>query len=210
MLFHPPLGMKTTASTLLDYWRFHGMLCGPAASRRCVESFARGAIIFMPSSYDPDGFNTSDPSDLLPFEVRKLTLLKYYFLVAWSLTGLSSLLRQTQTLAAYEVGAGPRAQPFWSPPHEPPHPLAVHPSVVDALTRRAGGATAKLVRCFEFRFRLVGLWVTMHHYLCSDVATGEERLHLVEVYQLNRVTAAAWVVGVAAIIFEVMKRLCGW
>ena len=170
------------------YTQFHSMLCSPNVAAACVPSFD-GTIIFMPSTYEPNAFQaaTQQQAALLPYEVTKLTVAKYYFLVLWSLTGLSSLLRQTQTIQASDDRADKGshvAEPLRS------HPLAVDTLVVDAIAARHG--TVRLVRRFEFRFRLVGLWVAMHHYAARDVS-GRETLSLVEVYRLSKVcVAVAW------------------
>ena len=200
MLFAPPLGAASAPPVLNDFWRFHGMLCGPSAAQRCVDSFAGGTILFMPNSYKPESFNTADIATRLPYEVLKLTVIKYYWLVLWSLTGLSSLLRQTKTVEAVDFFSelGKREQQLAASPH----PLAVDPRVVDALERRHGPIT--LTRRFEFRFRLIGLWVAMYHYLSTD--PSGEKLHLVEVYKLNKLACAAWLWGVAALVLEFVLR----
>mmetsp|Transcript_19245 Transcript_19245/g.39247 ORF Transcript_19245/g.39247 Transcript_19245/m.39247 type:complete len:195 (-) Transcript_19245:151-735(-) len=191
---------------LHDYYRFHSMLCGLAASRRCVESFD-GTILFMPATYDPASFDADDSATLLPFEVPSLTVLKYYLLVLGSLTGLCSLLGQTRTLDASE-GDNLRAP-------SNPHALTVHPNVVACLARRSqatgggpAGATVRLVRRFEFRFRLVGLWVAMHHYRTTADESGNERLSLVEVYTFDRKVCAAWACAIMALVLEAVRRLC--
>ena len=62
------------------YPQFHGMLCGRSVAAACVPSFD-GTIVFMPSTYDPSSFLTAtEQRTLLPYEVTKLTVIKYYFL----------------------------------------------------------------------------------------------------------------------------------
>ena len=189
-LFHPPLGSAA-------YHQFHGMLCGPSAAAACVQSFD-GTIVFAPSTYDAEDFRAATQNNLpLPFEVQSLTVLKYYLLVLFSITGLCSLLRQTQTMQASDTIAsgGKIAEPPAS------HPLAVHPLVVDSIVSRHGirgdGSSVRLVRRYEFRFRLIGLWVAMHHY-CARDASGKETLSLVEVYKAAPPLVLAAGVGAAA------------
>lgn len=193
----PLAAASESSQQMLDYWRFHGMLVGPAAARRCVKSFD-GVILFMPSTYDPAAFQAEDAAQnvSLPFEVRTLTLLKYYALVLWSLTGLCTLLRQTRTLdAAGEDDEKPLL----------PTPLAVHRNVVECLRARTGASRVTLARRFEFRFRLIGLWVAMHHY--RSASGGEGRLHLVEVYQFDRRVCAAWACAIAALAIPQLWRV---
>ena len=186
------------APLLCDYRRFHGMFCGVDAARRCVASFD-GTILFMPATYDPVAFvDATTKAGPLPFEVQRLTTAKYYLLVLGSLTGLCTLLGLTRTVDASE-GLGvvqPKA-----------HSLAVHPAVIESLKRRANAAAdALLVRRFEFRFRLIGLSVAMHHYLTTEEG-GATRLNLVEVYAFDRklCLAAAW--AIAAILLDVLLRV---
>ena len=152
MLLLPSLSAGECAGPLLHYTRFHGMLCGPAAAARCVKSFD-GTIIFMPSNYDAEAFSQAAAAQRpLPYEVRSLTLLKYYLLVLTSFTGLCSLLRQTRTVDARE---GEALDDSGCSPS-----LAVDRRVVEALAARSGaGAGVRLVRRFEFHFRLIGLRV---------------------------------------------------
>lgn len=178
-LLFPALGAS-------PYHRFHGMLCGPAVAAQCISAFD-GTIVFMPATYRPEDFAAAvrEERTLMPYEVQALTLLKYYLLVLWSMTGLCSLLRQTQTVDASElVGGDGEKRAVAKPPED--HALSVHPFVVDALASRHGVAgvrdSVRLIRRFEFRFRLTGLWVAMHHYKGVD-AHGVETLSLVEVYR---------------------------
>ena len=183
-----------------SFLRFHGMLCGPDVARSCVSAF-NGTILFMPASYDPDAF-LGDRQAPLPHEVRSLTSLKYYALVLCSLTGFCSLLRLTEVISAQEVplacSGGTRAS----------HPLSVHPSVIDALARRhADGLreSVRLIRRYEFKFRLVGLWVAMHHYASTN-RRGERTLSLVEVYDVPKVCiACAW--AAVAVILHIVLRV---
>ena len=201
------------------FLRFHGMLCGPAAAQRCIRAFT-GSIVFMPASYEPAGFLcATEQQSRLPYEVTSLSLMTYYGLVLGSLTGLCTALKLTRILEASSSSAllpsssssseptTAATQPLAEPPQS--HPLAVHPQVVEALAARHGvrgqPSSVKLVRRFEFRFRLVGLWVAMSHYLARD-ERGRETLSLVEVYRVSKVCAAAAWAGVALILDFVLRR----
>ena len=176
------------AGSMADFTRFHGMHCGIQTAQRCVSSF-NGVIIFSPSSYTMDSTSSfpmdstssfPNAEDVSPFEVRrKLTVARYYLLVLCTLTGLSTLIGLTKTIDASEGSAAQAVT----------HPLHPDAQMLKYLERRAG-APVRLVRRFEFRFRLVGLHVVMLHYL-SD---SDGRLHLVEVYEAGGALrlAAPW------------------
>jgi hypothetical protein len=170
-LLQPALGASA-------YSAFHGMLCGPATAARCVDSF-NGTILFMPSTYEPDKFRNH--RERLPHEVKSLTLLKYYALVLFSLTGLCSMLRQTETLDANEDAAALAASDDCGANRD--HPLRVHPIVIHALASRHG--SAQLVRRFEYRFRLLGLHVCMYHFRGRVDGSQQDSLSLVEVYKFG-------------------------
>jgi hypothetical protein len=68
-----------------------------------------------------------------------------------------------------------------------PPALRLPPAAIDYVARvgRAGpGTHPRLVRRFEYRFRLLGIHVAMYHLTTVDEDGGQERLHLVESYQL--------------------------
>ena len=181
-----------------EYHRFHGMLIGPAGARRCIESF-NGTILFMPASCNQSAFEVS--AERLPYEVTTLTMAKYYLLVIASFTGLCSLLRQTETLAAGNVADDSSALPCNGK-------LKVNAQTLECLAHRAGGGAVRLVRKFEFRFRLIGLCVAMYHFSTGLLSFGEERLSLVEVYDLDWKVCGAWAWAVALVRGErVLKML---
>ena len=173
-----PMRLHQPALGASAYSAFHGMLCGPAIAARCVDSF-NGTILFMPSTYEPDKFRNH--RERLPHEVKSLTLLKYYALVLFSLTGLCSMLRQTETLDANEDAAALAASDDCGANRD--HPLRVHPIVIHALASRHG--SAQLVRRFEYRFRLLGLHVCMYHFRGRVDGSQQDSLSLVEVFKFG-------------------------
>jgi hypothetical protein len=162
------------AASLQDYVNFHGMMCHPTTAQRCVESFD-GKIVFAPTGYSE--------STLPMFEYRvddsallSLDIYTYYFLVVASLTGLSTLCRQTRFLAADEKEEILSAkEPFVSTFHPE---LRVEPFVWNYISPSEEKILLK--RRFEYEFQgLVPIKVIMLHLMCED------RLHLVEVYQCD-------------------------
>ena len=92
---------------LETYYRFHGMLIGPSAARECCDSFARGTILFMPSSYrlgenDERGKSRAG-ARLSRWDASGVTVSRYFLLVVLSFTGLSTLLGLTETIDAREL-----------------------------------------------------------------------------------------------------------
>ena len=91
-----------SSPTLAEYTRFHRMLIGPAAARRCIKSFT-GCILLLPAHVcvDASKFQPSHLRGCSPYEVRfQLDLFVYYLFVLCSNTGLSSLLCRTKTVDA--------------------------------------------------------------------------------------------------------------
>ena len=119
------------SATLADYARFHRMLVGPAAARRCVESFEGGVVVFAPAAANtPAAF---PPRGKSAFDLAgSLSVFSYYFLVATSFTGLSTLLGLTTTFVATEDRDGLDRAGRLDP----------DPAVVAYVARRAG-ATAR-------------------------------------------------------------------
>jgi len=196
-----PLSSILSSDPLNDYYRFHGMLCPFGAAHRCIQTFD-GIVLFMPATYDPRSF---DSAATLPHEVKNLTTLTYYLLVLSSFTGLCSMLCLTETMDA-------RAGADLAPPHKSPHPLAIHPNVLSCLKQRNRRSDIRLVRRFEFRFRLLGLWVCMHHYLTTDSTTNpstscEGELNLVEVYTFDRRVLAAWALAATGLVLNAARQL---
>jgi hypothetical protein len=112
--------MTTTASTsgtrsmknnnnhkasLKDYTAFHGMLCGPKAARRVMQTFEGGAVVFgSQEAYDVANSGKSNVADLdvTGLRVFSLNIFSYYFLVLVSLTGCCSALGCTKVIEAIE------------------------------------------------------------------------------------------------------------
>ena len=120
-------------------------------------------------------------------------MINYYLLVLGTLTGLSTFLRLTEVVDASEVQDAIKV-------HK--HPLHPAPAVLAYLERRCG-SPCKIVRRFEYRFRLVGLHVIMLHFKSDD-----GRLHLVEVYKTKKLMAllptALLLVGVLVAVAAVL------
>jgi hypothetical protein len=164
-------------ATLSDYTHFHGMLCRPATASRCINSFAGGTILFMPSTYTASILRQFDYS---PNGV--LTLFSYYLLVLLSLTGLSTLLRLTDFRVAMQMNDGSQREEalpveLTSTYNEN---LRVEQFVLDYCKKHTGANKLYLKRRFEYQFGVVGLDVVMLHFECD-----KNKLHLVEVYQFK-------------------------
>jgi len=160
--------------TLDEYAAFHGMFCFPTTASRCISSFSSPPL-FMPS------FAARSSTTFLNYKANYLNLATYYLLVILSLTGLSSLLNLTTTIAAVEHNpskVGTEALELDSKP--------LHPAIVAHLDS-IGDGPVSLKRRFEYHFPLaLSLRVVMLHFSATDKASGEERLHLVEVYETFR------------------------
>lgn len=80
-----------------DYIDFHGMLCVPSVASKCIDSF-NGKILFMPRDYKSKGIDR--------YCYSRISLIDYYTLVVYSLTGLSTLLNMTSLSHAEESMEG--------------------------------------------------------------------------------------------------------
>ena len=87
--------------SIKDYTAFHGMLCGPVAAHRCIQSFQGGALLFA----SQEDYDTST-GDLYEFDHNampmRLDLWSYYLLVLASLTGCCSALGCTKVVSAID------------------------------------------------------------------------------------------------------------
>ena len=171
-----------SAASLSDYSNFHGMFCRPATASRCVDSFAGGTILFMPSSYTEKTLPSYDCS-----AKGVLTPLSYYMLVLYSLTGLSTLLRLTVFRMAREFPAETKADPSLMT-SKYNSLLRVEPFVLEHCKRHTNAQSIHLKRRFEYKFKLVGLEVVMLHFFCD-----QNKLHLVEVFHFNNWIVRNWV-----------------
>jgi hypothetical protein len=180
-----------TAASLQDYVNFHGMLCHPKTTQRCIQSFD-GSIVFAPTGYSestlPMFEYTGDGSSLL-----RLNIFTYYLLVLTSLTGLATLCRQTRFLAADEKEETlSRKEPFVSSFHPE---LRVEPFVWKYINPSEEKMILK--RRFEYEFKgFVPIKVIMLHILCQD------RLHLVEVYQCDNLFFRGLLLRVQQLMFR--------
>jgi len=207
----------STPPTLKDYERFHGMLVGPSAAQRCIASFS-GRILFMPSRYSRDKHTfPSDGSGMSKWEVTSLNLFSYYGLVVASLTGLSTLLGCTETIDARAVQDDEDAE-LPRLKSRRTLSLSLEKIVLDYLSQpppitsgcsstTVAPSCVKLVRRFEYHFKLCGIRVMMLHFVSVRPdgkveydEEGKERLHLVEVYECGTVYLVSQVVAVGALM----------
>jgi hypothetical protein len=198
-------------ASLDDFKAFHGMLCGKEAALRALQTFEGGAITF--ASQDAYDAANSGKTDIVDLDFD-LTIVNYYFLVAVSFTGFSTLLGSTKLLEAIEYvdnddGDGD------APPNTPPLrfkrgdktcieslkvettvPLRCSPETMEYVIDKSlavGPATTipelTLIRKFEYDF---GGWFTvmMLHFLCTN-----GRTHLVEIYRFDEETKVGTAVG---------------
>jgi hypothetical protein len=175
--------VTTSRVSVSDYANFHGMVCRPRTASRCIDSFAGGTILFMPSTYTPKTLATFDCST-----IGLLTPLSYYMLVLLSLTGLSTLLRRTDFRTAREFASDDTkdAEATLTSQHNPL--LRVESHVLDYCKSKSDSNSLILKRCFEYEFKLVGLEVIMLHFQCD-----RNKLHLVEVYHFHHWIWQDWV-----------------
>mmetsp|Transcript_26052 Transcript_26052/g.43465 ORF Transcript_26052/g.43465 Transcript_26052/m.43465 type:complete len:211 (+) Transcript_26052:43-675(+) len=181
--------------SLEDYTNFHGMLCSPMTAQRCIDSFDGGTVLFLPNTHCS---NTIAKHDAAPV----FSVLTYYLLVMFSLTGLSTLLKATKFRHAKEYSNQP---PVTGPLASlSDRDLVVNESVCNFVKDQQRGETTMddcltLERQFEYEF-LGGLSVVMFHLICQN-----NRLHLVEVYQIkNKVLGA--VVAVFSETISIISR----
>lgn len=196
----PRASLAATQPSIADFTRFHGMHVAPSVARSCIAAFDDGCIVFAPSSYASADFALGETSR---FEVRGLGLLKYYLLVLASLTGLCTILGQTEIIDAREGAIEADGS----------HRLHPSPAILAYVEQRAG-APIRMVRRFEFVFRLVRLRVVMLHFASMG---NEEKgirpaLHLVEVYEKPRAASlflapAAAAAGLAVLLARLLSFL---
>ncbi|CAB9500277.1 expressed unknown protein [Seminavis robusta] len=171
-----PASPASANSKLHEFTHYHGMLCSPTTASRCCDAFQGGTILFMPSSYTRDTFQNYEYSGK-----GVLTPLSYYLLVLLSLTGLSTLLKQTVFRMATEIPQDQQeeanAASLTSQYNE--H-LQVDDYILEHCKQHTNATSLQLKRRFEYQFRLVGLDVVMLHFQCD-----QNKLHLVEVFHLN-------------------------
>lgn len=194
-------------ATLNEYRAFHSMLCPPHVAKRCIDSLVgAGGGVFLFGTPDAHAGGRADCTSFWG-------VWPYYFLVLYSLTGLSTLLRLTDEVDAREFSVGDKAPipeegSKWLR-SERNESVAVSNSAIECC-RRAGSnqrgkqkcedteklPSIRLRRRFEYDFRLIGLNVIMLHFMttASTAKGGEsellgadsrELLHIVEVFQFR-------------------------
>ena len=155
------------------------MLCMPPTAKACCESFD-GQIVFMPADTPA---SLSDSTD-------KLSVVTYYLLCALSGTTLSTQRGLTDIVDCRDVAGKEQAvltkDGQLSPLLTSTRNAAISVSL-ESLQYVAKQANVddisqfRIVRRFEYDFRLLGLNVIMIH-IQSEV---DDRLHLVEVYDFR-------------------------
>lgn len=131
-----------------------------------------------------------------------LSPLTYYLLVVVSFTGLSTLLGMTDSVDAREVGVKDGAAVIASG-KEGDDDITLAPLLrsirfptniavsIDALKYVAKHSNVdklsefRIVRRFEYDFRLIGINVIMIHMVSPAREGGPRPLHLIEVYQVR-------------------------
>lgn len=171
-----PAADRPTDATLTDYTNFHGMMCRPSMAQRCIDSFS-GTILFMPTD--------TCPTDIARYDCGNgiLNLWSYYLLVIFSLTGLSTLFKQTKFLVAETV---PLQQVNLIDDEtivsKHNSVLKVDQNILNYVVNQTNSSSLQLQRKFEYHFGgLVPVSVMMLHFVCN-----KGLLHLVEVYQVER------------------------
>lgn len=169
---------RPSVATLDDYTNFHGMLCRPRTAQRCIDSFT-GTVLFMPVHCD----DTSPAIARYDCSNGMLTLWSYYALVLVSLTGLSTLFKQTKFLVAQQVPPEQEQANVDQLVSQHCHPpLSVTQNVLDYVLQQTDSFSLQLTRRFEYHFGgLVPVSVIMLHLVCD-----KGLLHLVEVYRVER------------------------
>jgi hypothetical protein len=183
-----PVRMTVANPPLSDYIAFHGMLISPPSAQRCIDSF-NGVVLFADqSTYD-------NRMDLKYFDFNRtrlpLTIWSYYVLVAFSLTGLCSLLGQTKLLTCNDAeNKECRADDEKEVAVDSIEiqNLRIPTYAIRYVIQRANDlkcdsekavSTLQLTRRFEYNFGGF-LSVMMVHFVCCN-----GRKHLVEVYRVE-------------------------
>jgi hypothetical protein len=175
----PKTGVVPSAE---DYKAFHGMVCGLSASKRCIDSFDGCAIFADRSEIESD-------KDISNFDYLRtwplgFNLLSYYFLVVLSLTGLCTLLGNTQLLVVRDENHQTISKETVVASESHKH-LRVPAKIIDYMMERSRALSEiddsanpeiMLHRRFEFNFG-DHLSVVMFHFVCNN-----GRKYLVEVY----------------------------
>jgi len=131
-----------------------------------------------------------------------LSPLTYYLLVVVSFTGLSTLLGLTESVDAREIGEKDQAaviasgkegddainlSPLLRSIRDPAN-IAVSIDALKYVAKRSDVdklSDFRIVRRFEYDFRLIGINVIMIHMASPAQEGGTRPLHLIEVYQVR-------------------------
>lgn len=197
-----------------DYDKFHRMVASPAIARSCINSFcdSEGCILFMPSHATIQDYPIYDASKIL-------NLASYYALVVVSLTGLSTLLNCTKTVAIKDFVENGGEQIYPKASIDSKNKVRIEEMICsisnpelklgdDILIYLQKDVHSKgneellyLLRSFEYKFGLLGgLDVIMFHVASND----KKKLHLVEVYKLRN----AFVNYIFSHLFHILGSLC--
>lgn len=166
--------------TLAQYNCFHSMLCVPPTAKACCESFD-GQIVFMPAN------TTASQSD----STDKLSIATYYLLCALSGTTLSTQRGLTDIVDCREVEGKEQTVVMKDGQLSPlltsmrQNNIYVSLEALQYVAKKDNVddiSQFRIVRRFEYDFRLLGLNVIMIHL--QSKTNGP--LHLVEVYDFRR------------------------
>ncbi|KAG7351164.1 hypothetical protein IV203_010524 [Nitzschia inconspicua] len=209
--------MLASAPSLTDYTNFHGMLCRVGTARRCIQSFDGVALFADQSTYHRNDHDLSSVDYKHKGILLGLSVVNYYLLVLFSLTGACTLVGRTKFLAMQD-GLFDQFHPHETGPmicsKETKETLCMPPKVLDYIRKRSADLdydqdqsqpqnsstpplsqacsnddTVVLKRRFEYEFGGY-LSVMMLHFQCS-----RGRTHLVEVYRVHSDSALGRVVN---------------
>jgi len=209
--------------SLSDFTNFHGMLCGIGAARRCIAAFD-GRILFLPDHYNRETLHCYDYTTRRAAADQQddgtaaghpkaaaaplpLSVASYYFLVAASLTGLSSLCGWTKCLEAEEFLQNDAASTIID---ETAAMASVHfPSRIRVeafIWKNLSAGPLHLVRRFEYQFGgPVRLQVMMLHIQSAN----DKKLHLVEVFYIESPIVRRVVNGIQTLLHQVFTVVKG-
>jgi hypothetical protein len=187
--------MPTSVPSLKDYTNFHGMLCSVGTARRCIQSFNGVAIFADQSIYNDDNTDLSTVDYNKKGALLGLSVLNYYLLVLFSLTGACTLLGQTEFLESRD-GLSEQfhleQKDVTVRSKKIQNQLCMPSKVLEYIRASSAGGTENnladpaasnmvvLKRRFEYNFGGC-ISVMMLHFECSRGKT-----HLVEVYRIER------------------------
>lgn len=172
-------------ASLEDFSNFHSMVCNPNASQRCINAFE--SVVFMPRFYKKIGIAYFDFT-------RVLNLFTYYWLVWISFTGISTLLGLTKTICTTEnMDKG----------LSPTEVEDITDEIVNYL-KYASKKDCKVVRKFEYYFKIPQIHVKMFHVLGND-----NKLHLVEIFKGSWLRSIQLLGTLAVAMIAVVMKLMG-